>query len=193
MKVLNDLRHIPLHGLRFRLVDAQGQVSEVYEVDATANEDSLDMPSPHAKIVGHLASQIAQLLQGKDKPIFTPKKNLGDVVVVINAAHVHFTHDTWTQKLYRWHTGVTDTMVDRQGFSCESSLGYWDHACILFSHMGRTTWRPQGAHRNKSVGSGADQDIEGCSEGHAAKEQDTGVQNGKAEGVPRVRTPFHGF
>ena len=59
----------------------------------------------HSQLVGHLASRIAVLLQGKDKPIFNPKKNNGDVVVVINAAHVHFTHDTWNTKLYRWHTG----------------------------------------------------------------------------------------
>lgn len=58
------------------------------------------------QIVGKLASEIAVLLQGKDKPIFSPKKNCGDVVVVINAAHVHFTHDTWNTKLYRWHTGA---------------------------------------------------------------------------------------
>jgi ribosomal protein L13 len=57
------------------------------------------------QIVGRLASEIATLLQGKDKPTYTPKKNMGDVVIVINAAHVHFTHDKWETKMYHWHTG----------------------------------------------------------------------------------------
>lgn len=67
------------------------------------------------QIVGKLASEIAVLLQGKDKPIFSPKKNCGDVVVVINAAHVHFTHDTWNTKLYRWHTGMWWLVWVKQG------------------------------------------------------------------------------
>lgn len=56
-------------------------------------------------MVGKLASDIATMLQGKDKPTFTPKQNMGDMVIVINAAHVHLTHDKWDTKLYRWHTG----------------------------------------------------------------------------------------
>ncbi len=44
-------------------------------------------------------------IQGKDKPTYNPKKEQGDVVVVVNAAQVHFTHDKWATKLYRWHTG----------------------------------------------------------------------------------------
>ncbi|EFJ40272.1 mitochondrial ribosomal protein L13 [Volvox carteri f. nagariensis] len=78
---LKDLERINLEGLRFRLIDAKGQV------------------------VGRLAQEISILLQGKDKPTYNPKKEQGDVVVVVNASHVHFTHDKWATKLYRWHTG----------------------------------------------------------------------------------------
>eukprot|EP00798_Chlamydomonas_sp_ICE-L_P021089 gene21089-27976_t len=81
LRHLRELRNIKLDGLRFRLVDAQGQV------------------------VGPLAQQIAIMLQGKDKPTFNPKKNEGDVVIVINASRVHLTHDRWDTKLYRYHTG----------------------------------------------------------------------------------------
>lgn len=45
------------------------------------------------------------MLQGKDKPIYSPEKDLGDVVVVVNGRHVHFTGKKWEQKVYRWHTG----------------------------------------------------------------------------------------
>lgn len=81
VKHLNELKHINLDGLRFRLIDAKGQV------------------------VGRLAEQISQMLQGKDKPTYNPRKEQGDVVIVTNAAHVHLTHDKWNTKLYRWHTG----------------------------------------------------------------------------------------
>ena len=104
LKVLADLRHLPLHGLRFRLIDADGQASDFVAAASSIMPPMISLSAP-PQIVGHLASQIAGLLQGKDKPLYSPKKNLGDVVIVINAAHVHFTHDTWTQKLYRWHTG----------------------------------------------------------------------------------------
>ena len=47
----------------------------------------------------------ALLLQGKDKPTFSPWKDSGDVVVVKNARHVDFTGRKWEQKVYQWHTG----------------------------------------------------------------------------------------
>ncbi|PNH00792.1 50S ribosomal protein L13, partial [Tetrabaena socialis] len=50
---------------------------------------------------------------GKDKPTYNPKKERGDVVVVLNAAHVHLTHDKWNTKLYRWHTGYPGGLRSR--------------------------------------------------------------------------------
>ena len=44
-------------------------------------------------------------MQGKDKPHFTPSGDVGDVVVVKNAGHAHFTGKKWENKLYQWHTG----------------------------------------------------------------------------------------
>ena len=45
------------------------------------------------------------VLQGKDKPTYTPNKEEGDVVLVTNARHVEFTGRKWEHKVYRWHTG----------------------------------------------------------------------------------------
>ncbi len=58
-----------------------------------------------AQVVGPLAGEIARILQGKDKPTYNPSHNQGDVVIVVNAAHVHFNKDQWSKKLYMWHTG----------------------------------------------------------------------------------------
>ncbi|HXF04685.1 MAG TPA: 50S ribosomal protein L13 [Blastocatellia bacterium] len=55
--------------------------------------------------VGRLASRVAPLLMGKHKPTYTPFLDLGDHVIVINAANVVFTGQKWRQKVYRWHSG----------------------------------------------------------------------------------------
>ena len=52
------------------------------------------------KPVGRLAVQISKLLRGKDKPAFAPHVDMGDFVVVINAAKVKLTGAKETQKLY---------------------------------------------------------------------------------------------
>lgn len=55
--------------------------------------------------VGRLATQIADMLRGKDKPEYTPQTDAGDYVVVINADQVVFTGDKWDDKEYARYTG----------------------------------------------------------------------------------------
>ncbi len=57
------------------------------------------------KTLGRLASEIAVILQGKHKPIYTPHVDTGDYVIVINAEKVVLTGDKWDQKLYQRHSG----------------------------------------------------------------------------------------
>ena len=57
------------------------------------------------KIVGRLATQIAEALRGKDRPQFTPHSDAGDYVVVINAEKLVFTGNKMTQKVYERYTG----------------------------------------------------------------------------------------
>ncbi len=59
------------------------------------------------KTLGRLASEIASILGGKKKPIFTPFIDTGDYVIVINAEKVAVTGKKLTDKLYRHHTGWT--------------------------------------------------------------------------------------
>jgi large subunit ribosomal protein L13 len=63
-----------------------------YVVDAT------DM------VVGRMASEIAKILKGKNKPTFTTHNDAGDFVIVINAEKVKFTGNKWDDKDYNWHT-----------------------------------------------------------------------------------------
>lgn len=55
-------------------------------------------------VLGRLASQVASILRGKHKPIFTPHVDTGDHVVVINADKVRMTGNKWDQKTYYRHS-----------------------------------------------------------------------------------------
>jgi len=55
--------------------------------------------------VGRLASQVASVLRGKNKPTYTPHVDCGDHVIIINAEKVVFTGKKLDQKLYRRHSG----------------------------------------------------------------------------------------
>ena len=57
------------------------------------------------KHLGRLASQVAKLLSGKHKAIYTPHNDMGDFVVVINAANVVLTGRKEQNKTYYSHTG----------------------------------------------------------------------------------------
>ncbi len=57
------------------------------------------------KTLGRLASEIARILRGKNKPQYTPHIDTGDFVVVINADRVKVSGKKAEQKLYRRHTG----------------------------------------------------------------------------------------
>lgn len=57
------------------------------------------------KVLGRLASEVASLLIGKHKPIFTRHLDVGDYVVVINAEKVRVTGNKAHQKLYYRHSG----------------------------------------------------------------------------------------
>ena len=56
-------------------------------------------------VLGRLATQIANVLRGKDKPIFSPHVDCGDFVIVVNADKVAVTSDKLTSKLYHRHSG----------------------------------------------------------------------------------------
>ena len=56
-------------------------------------------------VLGRLAAQVAHVLRGKHKPIYTPHVDCGDGVIVINAARVRLTGKKPSQKLYFRHSG----------------------------------------------------------------------------------------
>ena len=73
-----------------------------YVVDAT------DM------VLGRLASQVAMVLRGKNKPTFTPNVDTGDYVIIINADKVPLTGKKLEKKYYRYHTGYIGGLKEVQ-------------------------------------------------------------------------------
>ena len=70
--------------------------------------------------LGRLASEVATILRGKNKPSYTPHLDTGDFVVVINADRIRVSGNKATQKLYRRHSGrpgglKTETFTHLQG------------------------------------------------------------------------------
>ena len=57
------------------------------------------------EILGRLATRIANILRGKNKPEYTPNVDTGDFVVVINADKIRVTGKKETDKIYYHHTG----------------------------------------------------------------------------------------
>lgn len=74
---------------RFRVIDCKGEV------------------------LGRLAAQISQLLQGKDKPTFDRSKSDGDICVVINANMIGVSGRKMEQKKFYRHTGYVGGLVER--------------------------------------------------------------------------------
>jgi ribosomal protein L13 len=57
------------------------------------------------QVLGRIATEAARLLQGKHKAVYTPHIDMGDHVVIVNAAGVKVTGRKEEQKLYRYHSG----------------------------------------------------------------------------------------
>lgn len=55
--------------------------------------------------LGRLSSEVAKILRGKNKPIYTPNLDTGDFVIIVNADKVKVTGKKMEQKLYRRHSG----------------------------------------------------------------------------------------
>lgn len=66
------------------------------------------------KTLGRLASEIAKILSGKNKPEYSPAMDTGDYVVVINVGEIKFTGKKLNHKLYRYHTGFPGGLKEVQ-------------------------------------------------------------------------------
>lgn len=79
--------------------------------EAALSERKWVVVDANGQVVGRIASQIASILRGKNKPDFTPHVDCGDFVVVLNADKVVFTGRKLEQKNYYHHTGFPGGVI----------------------------------------------------------------------------------
>jgi len=63
--------------------------------------------------LGRLASEVAKVLRGKNKPIFTPHADTGDYVIVVNASKIQVTGKKLDQKIYYHHSDYVGGMKEQ--------------------------------------------------------------------------------
>jgi large subunit ribosomal protein L13 len=63
--------------------------------------------------LGRLASEVASILRGKNKPTFTPHVDTGDHVIIINASEIHLTGKKLSDKIYYRHTNFPGGLKQR--------------------------------------------------------------------------------
>lgn len=59
----------------------------------------------NGQTLGRLASEVASVLRGKNKPEFTPFMDMGDYVIIVNAEKIKLTGKKLSDKVYKTHTG----------------------------------------------------------------------------------------
>lgn len=80
------------------------------------------------QVLGRLASQIATVVMGKDKPTYASYRDDGDMCIVLNAKDVCVTGRKLTDKVYYWHTGQVLCMIAFNTFS-------WNQIFIILGFL----------------------------------------------------------
>src|SRR5947209_20635427 len=78
---------------------------KTYLPKVVLNERKWHVVDANGAVLGRLAAQVANILRGKNKPVFTPHLDAGDFVVVINAEKVALTGKKETQKRFMSYSG----------------------------------------------------------------------------------------
>ena len=82
-------------------------------------------------VLGRLASQVASMLRGKTKPVFTPHVDTGDFVIVVNTDKIVLTGKKLDSKIYYHHTGYpgglketkySDLMANKSEFALKKAV-----------------------------------------------------------------------
>jgi large subunit ribosomal protein L13 len=100
------------------------------------------------KTLGRLSSQVASLLMGKHKPIYTPTQDTGDYVVVINAAKVRVTGRKAQQKVYYRHSNYPGGL---KSITLEKMMQQFPTRAIEYAVLGMLPHTRLGAEMNKKL------------------------------------------
>lgn len=89
-----------------------------------ANENNIErkwyVVDAEGKRLGRLASEVASILRGKNKPTYTPHADTGDYVIIINAEKIELTGNKLQDKMYYRHTGHPGGIKERSAYEMRS-------------------------------------------------------------------------
>jgi large subunit ribosomal protein L13 len=100
------------------------------------------------KTLGRLSIQIARLLMGKHKPMYTPSQDTGDFVIVINAARVRVTGKKAQQKVYYRHSNYPGGF---KSITLEKMMQQFPTRAIEYAVRGMLPHTRLGAKMNKKL------------------------------------------
>lgn len=100
------------------------------------------------QVLGRLATHVARLLIGKDKPNYTPYLDCGDHIVVINADKVRLTGNKLEQKIYRHHSGFPGGLKEVPAKRMRANRADW---MIREAVLGMLPKNKLRAHRAKKL------------------------------------------
>ena len=83
-----------------------------YMANAQSVERKWYVVDAEGQTLGRLASEIAKVLRGKNKPIYTPHVDTGDYVIVVNAEKINITGKKLDQKIYYHHSDYVGGMKE---------------------------------------------------------------------------------
>jgi large subunit ribosomal protein L13 len=78
---------------------------KTYQAKKEELEQKWYLVNAEGKVLGRLASELAKILRGKNKPTYTPHLDTGDFVIVVNAGKLTLTGKKMKDKIYYHHTG----------------------------------------------------------------------------------------
>jgi large subunit ribosomal protein L13 len=86
---------------------------KTYSAKPREIEQAWRLVDADGRTLGRLATEIADVLRGKHKPVYTPHVDTGDFVVVVNAEKVRVTGKKLEQKIYYRHSGYPGGLRER--------------------------------------------------------------------------------
>jgi len=78
---------------------------KTFTIKGTYNDRKWFVVDAENQILGRMSSRIAAILRGKHKPVFSPNRDVGDYIIVINADKVRVTGNKEDKKVYYKHSG----------------------------------------------------------------------------------------
>jgi len=121
---------------------------KTYSTKASDIERQWHVIDASGMVLGKLSTQIARLLMGKHKPIFSPNLDTGDYVVVINAEKVEVTGNKAKQKMYYRHSGYPGGL---KSVSLEKMMQTYPERVIEYAVKGMLPHTRLGASMRKKL------------------------------------------